>query len=173
LTRIGVEQASRLAHRIGDASIQAIYSSPQERALETARAIAAAAGQEARVAAELDEIDYGEWTGRSIDSLAGSQRWCRFNTIRSITRIPEGESVLEVQARIVGFMEGLRERHPEAALALVSHADVVRAALVYYMGVSLDLMLRFEISPASLTIIDVDESGPVIRCLNSTEPVCP
>jgi probable phosphoglycerate mutase len=173
LTRLGVEQASRLAHRIGAASMEAIYSSPQERALETARAIAAAAGRDVRVAAELDEIDYGEWTGRSIDSLASSQRWLSFNTMRSITRIPQGESILEVQARIVGFMQVLRERHPEAALALVSHADVIRAALVYYMGVPLDLMLRFEISPASLTIMDVDESTPVIRCLNSTEPVWP
>lgn len=173
LTHLGMEQARRLAQGIGPGSIQAIYSSPQERALETACAIAAAAGQDVRVAAELDEIDYGEWTGRSVDSLSSSQRWHSFNSLRSITRIPQGESILEVQARIVGFMQVLCQRHAETALALVSHADVIRAALVYYMGVPLDLMLRFAVSPASLAVIDVDESGPVIRCLNSTEPVWP
>ena len=173
LTRLGVEQARRLAHLMGGGRIEAIYSSPQQRAYQTARAIAIEGRHDVRVATELDELDYGDWSGQSTDDLSGSARWRSFNTMRSITRIPEGESILEVQARIVGFLEVLRERHPDAVVAVVSHADVMRAALVYYMGIPLDFMLRFEISPASVTILDMDESGPIIRCLNSTEPVWP
>lgn len=173
LTPLGLEQARRLAHLIGASRLEAIYSSPQRRAHDTARAIATEAGRDVRRAAALDELDYGDWTGQSIDALGGSPRWRSFNETRSITRIPRGELILEVQARIVAFIQLLRERHPEAAVALISHGDVIRAALVYYMGMPIDLMLRLEIDPASLTIMDMDESGPVIRCLNRTEPLDP
>ena len=173
LAEAGREQAARLTHRLGQDRIAGFYSSPQQRARETARALAEAAGREVRLAPELDEIDYGDWTGHMIDELQSLPLWREYNTIRSCTRIPHGEFMLEVQARVVSFMERLRQQHWKESVALVSHADVIRAALVYYVGLPLDMMLRLEISLASVSIIDIENYGPLIRCINNTEPLCP
>lgn len=173
LTRVGLTQARRLAARLSHESILAVYSSPQERARETARIVADALGQSFDVCAALDEIDYGDWTGRTIEELRPMAQWQAFNAIRSCTRIPNGELILEAQARMVGFMDRLRERHTDAAIAVVTHGDLIRAALAYYVGSPLDLMLRLDISPASTSIVEINRDGPLVRCINNTEAVYP
>jgi probable phosphoglycerate mutase len=173
LAEAGRDQAARLAPRLAGENIAWLYSSPQQRARETARALADSMRKEVRLAPELDEIDYGDWTGHMIDELQSLPLWHDYNTIRSCTRIPHGEFMLEVQARIVGLIERLRQQHWKESIALISHADVIRAALVYYLGLPLDMMLRLEISPASVSIVEIENYGPVIRCINNTEPLCP
>jgi broad specificity phosphatase PhoE len=172
LAEAGREQAARLTPKLAQENIASLYSSPQQRALETALALADAMGKEVQLAPELDEINYGDWTGHMIDELQRLPLWHEYNTIRSCTRIPHGEFMLEAQARIVGLMERLRQQHWKESIALMSHADVIRAALVYYLGLPLDMMLRLEISPASVSIVDIEKYGPVIRCINNTEPLC-
>jgi probable phosphoglycerate mutase len=169
----GQEQASRVALRLSEQSIAAVYSSPQPRACETAQVLASAVGKDVQVAPELDEVDYGDWTGRMIDELQSAADWQAFNTIRSCTRIPHGEFILEVQARVVGLVERLRAHYREESVALVSHAEVIRAALVYYLGLPLDMMLRLELNPASISIVEIQRYGPIIRCVNNTELLCP
>ena len=172
LAQAGREQAARLMPRLAQENIAWLYSSPQQRARETAAALAEGMGKEVRLAPELDEIDYGDWTGHRIDELQNLPLWREYNMIRSCTRIPHGEFMLEAQARIVGLMERLRQQHWKESIALISHADVIRAALVYYLGLPLDMMLRLEISPASVSIVEIESYGPVIRCINNTEPLC-
>lgn len=173
LTRAGVVQAGRIALRLAQENILAVYSSPQERARETARVIADHLGQTFDVAAALDELDYGDWTGQTIETLRRAPQWQAFNSVRSCTRIPNGESMLEAQFRIVGFIDRLRERHSSGAIALVTHGDLIRAALAYYLGSPLDLMLRLDIHPASISIVEIDQVEPIIRCINNTEALCP
>ena len=172
LAEAGREQAARLTPKLAQENIASLYSSPQQRALETAGALADAMGKEVQLAPELDEINYGDWTGHMIDELQRLPLWHEYNTIRSCTRIPHGEFMLDAQARSVGLMERLRQQHWKESIALISHADVIRAALVYYLGLPLDMMLRLEISPASVSIVDIEKYGPVIRCINNTEPLC-
>jgi probable phosphomutase (TIGR03848 family) len=169
LAPAGYEQAHRLARRLAGAGIRAVYSSPQERARETARILAGVLSEQVQIASQLDELDYGDWTGQVIDELESVPQWQAFNTARSCTRIPNGELIAEVQARVVGLMEQLRARHSEESIALVTHGDVIRAALAYYLGSPLDLMLRLEISPASVSIIEIKKHGPSILCVNQTE----
>jgi probable phosphoglycerate mutase len=173
LTRVGVVQAGRIALRLAQENVLAIYSSPQERARETARVIADHLGQSFDVAAGLDELDYGDWTGQTIESLRRVPQWQAFNSIRSCTRTPNGESMLEAQFRIVGVIDRLRERHRSGAIALVTHGDLIRAALAYYLGSPLDLMLRLDIHPASISTVEIDQAEPIIRCINNTEALCP
>lgn len=173
LTRFGIAQAGRIALRLAEENIVAVYSSPQERARETARPLADRLDQTLDVCAALDELDYGDWTGQTIESLRRLAQWQAFNSIRSCTRIPNGESMLEAQFRIVGFIDRLRERHGSGAIALVTHGDLIRAALAYYLGSPLDLMLRLDIHPASISIVEIDKGDPIVRCINSTEAVCP
>lgn len=164
----GTDQATRLAERVSKQHLDAIYTSPMERTLETARAIAERVGLDAKIDDALVEINYGEWTGKSLEQLADDERWKRFNQVRSLTRVPGGEHILEIQARVVAEMERLREIHPGATLALVTHGDVIRAALAYYGGIALDLVQRYEIGCTSVTAISVEDYGARILKVNDT-----
>jgi probable phosphoglycerate mutase len=163
----GRKQAARLAQRLGCRQLDAIYSSPQTRARETAQPLAVCAGKEVVIASELDELDFGAWTGRNFDDLSGLPEWRRFNSARSVTRIPAGELLIEVQARIIGFMERISKQAGESAV-IVSHGDVIRAALAFYLGMPLEFLLRFEISPASMSVVIMDGENPRVLCVNST-----
>jgi probable phosphoglycerate mutase len=172
LNAAGRQQAARLAERLAPARIDAIYSSPLERAMETAGEIARRRGLPVLPCEAAGEVRAGDWTGRSFNELEGLPGWRRFNALRSLGRIPGGELMLETQLRIVRELECLRERHPDAHVAVVSHGDVIKAAVAYLAGIPLDLFQRLEISPASLSVVSIDEHMPRILRLNDTgEPV--
>jgi broad specificity phosphatase PhoE len=169
LSAAGKIHGQRLAHSLKQQGIGKIYSSPQPRARETAEFLGELLGDKVEIAPELDEIDYGEWTGRTFEELRGIDHWRDFNSLRSCTRIPGGELMIEVQARILGLIESLCRRHPAMTVALVSHADVIRGALAHCLGMPLDLVLRLEISPASISMVVMDQCGPRVLCVNNTE----
>jgi probable phosphoglycerate mutase len=110
----------------------------------------------------------GEFTGLTFEHLETRPDWRRFNSVRSMARIPGGELMMETQTRIVSEMEFLRERHPEQIVALVSHGDVIKAAVAYCAGVPLDLFQRIEISPASVSVLRLSEYAPQIHSVNTT-----
>jgi probable phosphoglycerate mutase len=166
LSEEGRRQAERIARRFAGVRLSRVLSSPLQRAQETAEPIARAAGLPVEISAALDEMNFGEWTGRRCAELAGNARWAQFNRFRSGTRIPGGETMLEVQARLVGEMLRLRDAVDGGAVALVSHGDPIRAAVVYFAGAILDAWERFEISPASVTTIVLGAEGVRITGLN-------
>lgn len=169
LSAEGEIQGLRLAHTLKEQRIGKIYSSPQPRARETAQFMAELFGDSVRIAAQLDEIDYGDWTGRTFEELRAVAQWREFNSVRSCTRIPNGELMIEVQARVLALMECLCQRHPAMTVALVSHGDVIRAALAHCLGMPLDFLLRLDVSPASISIVAMEQSGPRVLCVNNTE----
>jgi probable phosphoglycerate mutase len=169
----GRAQAERLAARLAREPLRAVYASPLERAQDTARPIAVAHGLPVVACQELGELRLGEWTGKTFAELEGDERWRRFNAYRAGTRAPGGEHMLEVQARVVGWLEAARERHPAEAIAAVSHADVIKAALFHYGGVSLEHVHRWEISPASVTTLDLDAWGARLVSVNDTRGASP
>jgi probable phosphomutase (TIGR03848 family) len=162
----GLREAQALAQRLEGWPIRALYSSPLERARATAAAIGGRLGLEVQVADELNEIDYGEWTDRALADLHALPEWQRFNLFRSGSRIPDGESMVEVQARMLRLIERLCAAQPEQMVALVSHGDVIKATLAYYLGVPLDLFQRIELSPASLSILQLEPHGPEVLLIN-------
>jgi probable phosphoglycerate mutase len=169
LNEKGQWEAARLAERLANTAIEAIYSSPLERAMETAQAIAQRLQLPVQVHERLTEIDVGKWAGRRIESLVDDKLWARFNSLRSSTRPPRGELMLEVQTRIAAEMEELHERHPDRTIALVSHGDVIKGAVALYAGVPLDLFHRIEIWPASITVIRLADWGPQLVTINDAE----
>jgi probable phosphomutase (TIGR03848 family) len=164
----GREQAAWLADRLRDEPVHAIYSSPLDRARETAEAIAAPHQLPVCIEPGLNEIDFGEWTGRTIGELQEHPRWRAFNERRSATRVPGGELMLEVQQRMIAAIDSLRERHPWGTVVAVSHGDVIKAALAHYLRISLDHILCFEIDPASISTLDVGRSGTRVIRLNDS-----
>ena len=169
LNDAGRVQAARLSDRLSAFPIQAVFSAPLERARETAAPLADRLRLPVRTIEALGEIDFGEWTGRSLGELAGQPTWTRFNTLRSLTRVPGGEAMLEVQARAVSAVEEIRRTIPEGQCAVVSHGDVIRGLLAHCAGIPLDLMLRLEISPASVSVLRITEHEISVRAVNVTE----
>jgi broad specificity phosphatase PhoE len=164
----GIAQAERLAARLAGEGLNAVHASPRERTIETATPIAAHAGVPLETAAALDEIDVGEWTGLTFAELAGDLRWRAWNETRSGARAPGGESMAEVQARAVAHVEATRVAHPEGRLALVSHADVLKAVILHYLGLSLDAIHRIDMAAAGISRLVVRSWGGKLVSLNES-----
>jgi broad specificity phosphatase PhoE len=164
----GRNQAYALARRLADSEIAAVYTSPLERAFETAEPIAAAHDLVPVVMAEFTEFGYGDWTGRTFESLEGDPRWHDFNTLRGTTLAPGGELTVDVQARAVRALLQLAERHAGQRYVVVTHADVIRATVVHLLGMPTDLLLRFRIDPASITEFRFAGRWPELQYLNLT-----
>jgi broad specificity phosphatase PhoE len=169
LGEAGRRQAARLGERMRAERFDLIHSSPRERTVETAWAIARACGAAPVETHEaLDEVDFGSWSGADFAALSDDPQWRRWNERRSLARAPGGESMLEAQGRIMRHLERLSAALPERAIVLVSHAEMIRAALAYCLGASLDAWRTLEISPASISRLAISESGATVLSLNET-----
>ncbi len=164
----GRRQARRLAERLADVPLVAIYSSPLERALETAQAIAEVKGLPVQVMEDLGEVHYGDWEGQDLEGLKKTALWPQVQTTPSRVRFPNGEALREVQCRVVNALERIAEVHAGEydAVAVVAHADVVRLAVAYYVGIPLDLYQRLAVAPASVTVLHLAKEGPRLLRLN-------
>lgn len=164
----GRRQAQRLPERLRGISLAAIWASPLDRAQETAVPLARERSLEIVTCEALTELDYGNWQGYAPEELQGDSYWVRYNRQRSLWRIPGGESLGEAQVRMGQALEQLIAKYPDTRVALVSHGDPLRAMLAQLLGVGLDFILRFEIAPASISVIHIDHGEPRVLCLNDT-----
>ena len=155
----GRHQAALLARKLRSVGLAAVYTSPMERAQETASIIAAGTGCDPVIEKALAEIDFGAWTGHRFEALQHDPDWRLWNAERGTARPPGGEPMAEVQARVMRWADAAAERHPDAAIAAVSHGDVIKAMVAAVLGLPLDHYARFEVSPASLTTIILWPSG--------------
>jgi probable phosphoglycerate mutase len=170
LNATGGAQAERLGRRFQNQMITAIHCSPQDRTRETAEPIAKRLGLDIEIVPALDEIDFGAWTGLELDKLALRPDWQRWNAVRSNSRAPGGETMLEVQARVVGHIEKLGEQGDDGAYILVGHADPIKSALLYYLGAPIDFVRRLEVSPASISAVELGGHEPRLLFINETLP---
>jgi broad specificity phosphatase PhoE len=159
MTAEGREEAVVLGRHMTGLRLDVVYTSPRLRARETAEMVAQETGVPYEVAEALDEIDFGAWSGLSFDALAGDSRWRRWNEERDSAATPAGDTMAQVCARAVAFIEELHARHPGKAFALVSHSDVIKAVLCHYQGLPFSSVHGFETAPASLTTLLIEEAG--------------
>lgn len=167
LNEAGRTEAGCLAERLKGEKLQQIFTSPMERCRETAAPIASKLGLDTQVLEALNEVDFGDWTGLEIASLTGSDVWKQWNTFRTGVRIPNGDSIIEIQSRMVTAIDALRRRFSGQRIALVSHGDPLRAAVCFYLGMPLDLIPRIEISPASVSVLEINDWGARLTALNA------
>lgn len=168
LNEEGRMQAKNLAERLSDFPIAAIYSSPLERTLETAEPIARSLHLQTIPQDDFIEIDFGEWTNCSIEELTKNSQFQLFNTFRSCTPIPGGETMQQAQVRIISGLRKLCIQHPQETVIVISHSDLIKSAIAHYAGIHLDLFHRIEISPASISIVDVYDETARISLMNCT-----
>jgi broad specificity phosphatase PhoE len=146
----------------------AVYASPLERAMETAKPIARALGLRVRPLRGLLELDFGEWTGASLAALRRRQEWQAVQHLPSTFRFPGGESFAAMQQRVLATLDDLAERHRGEAYVAVSHADPIKAAVAATAGVPLDLFQRLVVSPCSVTALARGGGMSHVLCLNAT-----
>ncbi len=174
LSEQGHAEADRAGERLARlGSVRAVYSSPLERARETARHVASHLALPVSVERGLLECDFGGWTGAELAALRKLDAWDAVQHHPAGFRFPGGESFAELQARIAGAVERLVARHPDEVVVAVSHADPIKIAVGDAMGVPLDLVQRTVISPCSISMVAYADGGPTVLCVNSTGDLPP
>jgi probable phosphoglycerate mutase len=164
----GQAQAEALAHRLSDVPLAAIYCSPLERAVETATPLAQVHGLELQIRDRLAEVDVGQWTGHALKELTQTEEWKALMMWPGGFRFPEGERLAHMQDRVATELDAIRSDHPGQTIAVVSHADPLKAAVAHYLGLPIDLFQRLAIEPASVTILQFRAFGPSLLRLSDT-----
>jgi len=113
--------------------------------------IARERGLGVEISPALDELDFGTWTGRSFGALDLDPRWLHWNRARSRTSPPGGESMQNAQQRIVSHLQHLVESYPGKCIAIATHAEIIRAAILHVMNLPLDQWSQIEVPLASIT----------------------
>ena len=167
LNKNGLSQAKAVAKKLKSAPIKAVYSSPLERTMETAKPIAKALDLPIIPRQGLIETDVGKWQGKKVKRLRRSKSWPKVQLNPSRFRFPGGERIEDAQHRFVEEIEHLAEKHePGDMLVCVSHADPIKLVVAYYIGLPLDMYQRLNVSPGSITALHIGEFGSQLLVLN-------
>ncbi len=150
-------------------TLAAVVSSPLERAVETAEALSEIQGVPVTIDDKFTEFDFGGWTGKTFAQLGEQSMWAEYNRHRSIHGAPDGEALIDVQARAWKGIHSLCCQFPEAVVAVVSHADVIRSILMLALGMPLDNVLRLDIQPASVSELSAGAGEPVLHRIGCCE----
>lgn len=171
LNQRGQNQAAALGEALKDIPLKAVYSSPLERAMETATPIASARSLEIIPEPDLLDVNIGKWQGKSLKVLRLMKAWKIVQHAPSCFRFPEGESFLETQTRIVAALERINQKHkPRDVVAVVFHADPIKLATAYFLGMPLDNFQRLGCDTGSLTVLHIGETGAGLMKLNQSPP---
>jgi probable phosphomutase (TIGR03848 family) len=168
----GRDQAKAAAERLADVPLRAVYSSPLPRTMETAQIVAEPHRLEVQPVDGLLEVEYGRWTDRPMKPLYRNKLWPVVQQRPSLVRFPDGESIRAAQLRAVDALELIVAKHPRTAVAAVTHADIIKAVVAFYLGQPLDLFQRLVVTPASATVLSLGPgSQPALLRFNDDGPL--
>lgn len=172
LNERGRKQAQTLGEALKPVPIKAVYSSPLERAMETAEPIARARNLHILQEPDLRDAHVGKWQGRSLKALRLTRAWKVVQHSPSRFQFPDGESFMGLQTRIVNALEGIVRKHPKPKdiVAVVFHADPIKLAVAHFLGLPLDNFQRLSCDTGSLTAIYAGEMGANLLKLNQRPP---
>lgn len=156
----GRKQAQAVAEKLAGAPIKAVYSSPLERAMETAAPIAQALGLEVQLRQGLIEVDCGEWQDQRLKALSRTKLWKIVQGAPSRFRFPGGEAFTDAQHRICQELEAIAGGcEPKDLVVCVSHSDPIKLAVAHFIGLPLDMFQRLSVAPASISGLYLGEAG--------------
>jgi alpha-ribazole phosphatase len=165
-------QACALADELAHLPLEAVYTSPLERAIQTARAIAAAHGLAPIEVDALREIDFGQVDGLVFDEFPVELQAGLLREPLTV-RFPGGETYEELRERVCRAIEEIVVSHPDAVVAVVTHAGSIRAALATWLGIADESIFRIDQSHAAVNVVDWIEEGPLIRLVNGAAASIP
>lgn len=163
----GLAQAEHLVERLVDCRLTAIVSSPLERCRATVEPLSLARRLPVTVDDRLTEVDYGQWTGRSLDELRKEPAWRTVQDQPSAMVFPGGERLAAVSARAVAAARELGAAD-DAAVLLCSHGDVLGAIVADALGLHLDLFQRIILTPSSVSVIRYTPTRSFVERLGDT-----
>lgn len=170
----GMAQARAVGERLASQPLQGVYASPLERTMETAAAIVAHHTHLAvQVTPGVGEVDFGYWQGEQIADLSRRKMWPVVQQAPSRAYFPGGETVRAAQMRAVDTVEALAGQHGGQMIAVISHSDIIKLILAYYLGMPLDLFQRIVVSPASVSAVELGYGRPYVALVNDTSHVPP
>jgi broad specificity phosphatase PhoE len=158
-----------LAVALAGVPFAAVYTSPAERAVETARTVAAAHGLVPIEVADLREIEFGDVEGLEFDRYPPQLQTELLNDPLSV-RFPGGETFGELRLRVCRALDDVVTRHTGEPVLIVTHAGSIRAALAAWLGIEGDAIFRIDQRTASVNVVDWVEGTPIVRLLNGTHP---
>jgi probable phosphomutase (TIGR03848 family) len=172
LSEDGRAQAKAVGARLAPLSVRALYASPLTRTWQTAEAIGEAVGRAPQVCDGLLEVDYGRWTDRTLTSVARTKLWPVIQSRPSLAAFPDGETIRGAQMRAADAVEELVRRHRRGLVVAVSHADVIKALVAFYLSLPLDGFQRLHVAPASVTVLALSQGGrPLLVRFNDDGPL--
>jgi probable phosphomutase (TIGR03848 family) len=167
----GAAQVAAVGERLAKVPLAAVVSSPLERCVQTAEAVAAGRDLAVQTDDRLGEARYGDWTGRTIKELSREPLWKIVQQHPSAAVFPgdEGEGLAQTQVRAVAAVRGWNARlGPEAVWLACSHGDVIKAILADALGLHLDQFQRIVVDPASVSVVTYTDTRPFVVRVNDT-----
>jgi probable phosphomutase (TIGR03848 family) len=167
----GAAQVQAVAERLAKVPLAAVVSSPLERCVQTAAAMAGGRALEVQTDDRLGEARYGDWTGRAIKELVKEPLWkvVQLHPSAAVFPGPEGEGLAQTQARAVAAVrEWNAKLGPDAVWLACSHGDVIKAILADALGLHLDQFQRIVVDPASISVVTYTETRPFVVRVNDT-----
>lgn len=169
LDATGAAQAVGLVARLAGVDIASLISSPLARCLQTIEPLAAAAGVDVVHDDRVIEVDYGEWTGRTLTELAEEPLWRTVQTHPAAAQFPGGESLAAVSARaVLAVREHCAAAGDSGTVVVCSHGDVIKSILADALGLHLDLFQRIVVSPGSVSVVRYGPLRPFVERVNDT-----
>ena len=162
----GEGQARILARHLLAYPDLVVETSPRRRARHTAGIIASERDTAVRIAPQMDEVDFGSWSGQPFEALAADPSWRRWNKYRAVSRTPAGDSIPDVQARALAHFRRLEQMFHRQTIAIVTHAEVIRSIVLLALQARIDDYAHYEILPASMTRLTVEGSQLRLESVN-------
>jgi broad specificity phosphatase PhoE len=167
----GRQQAQELVARLAGVQVDQIYCSPQPRTHQTAQPLASARKLAIQTDAAFDEVDLGDWQGRTFDEVRDQEAWKHWLERRGSAQPPGGEPFAQVERRAMAGLHRLARRHSDQHVLVVSHGDVLKAMVASSIGLSLDRLEQFDIAPASISMLAMGEGWSKLLLLNGQGPL--
>lgn len=169
LNKTGISQAVRVASKLAEENIDGIFSSDLQRATVTAEKIAQYHQDiELKTMPALRELDFGQWEGLKYQEIEKEcpvhlKKWSE--TPGEITP-PGGESLLELQSRVISQVEEICQENQGNNLVLVTHGGVIRTLLTYILHMPLDYYWKIEVVHCAISIIKYYDGEFILSSLN-------
>jgi broad specificity phosphatase PhoE len=170
LNENGRKQAYSLGLALRGENLEAIYSSPLKRALDTAQAISSHHPLKVQTDPALAEIDMGFIDGFNLAEVKENQTdfWKQWHQENYSVALPGGESLLQVQRRAWGAVQGIIRHHREGSVVIVSHGISLQTIITAILEAPLPSFIRFHLGVASITILNIDDDKASLVMLNDT-----
>jgi probable phosphomutase (TIGR03848 family) len=177
LSAKGVKQSEQLSQRLGSFPIAQMRISPMERCFETVSpwinefVLATNPKFEPLIDPMLNEVDYGDWSGKRLATLSRKKEWKTVQESPSRMYFPGGEGIAAMQARVMKSVHDVASLPDSKVAVFVSHGDVIKSIVASALGMHLDEFQRIIIDPASVSVIEYNSVKPRILLVNDTRAV--